>query len=401
MGALSEHIDVTTYPFLPSSPGVDYFSHLVQIFSGFDIVVVQRCYMYDVVRQVKDACEFVGIPMVFETDDDYLHLPPDNPAYLSMIPKAFMDSKPSPEDLEKKRIECLLQYIEIISFSDLVTVSTEELKRTLNMYNKNIEVLQNNIEQVWEYRDHLPESAFITDGRFQVAINHGLYSLPDHCVVDNKAFAVPRVGYSGTLTHRGNDFNTIKYYWEKFVAKHSKHAWFVYLGDKYFWDEHDQIAKSKNLPNRHFNIPQSQYDLYMLNYRNIDIGMAPLYNNVFNMSKSDIKAVEAAAWGIPCVLPNYVTYTRNFKHGENCLIYNNGKEFYDCLEALVTNAELRHKLGSAAFTYVRDNRIEKQHSARRLEIYKKVIDKSYRMHIFAPGGESEPETTREPSYCEA
>lgn len=357
--------------------------------------------MYDVVRQVKDACEFVGIPMVFETDDDYLHLPPQNPAYLSMIPGSFLATKPSPQEIEVKRLKCLDQYKEIISFSDLVTVSTEELKRTLNPFNKNIEVLQNNIEQVWEYKDHLPESAFIVDGKFQVAVNHGLHSLPDHCVVDNKAFAVPRVGYSGTVTHRGDDYNTIKYYWEKFIEKYSKHAWFVYLGDKFFWDEHDRIAKGRGLPNRHFQIPQSQYDMYMLNYRNIDIGMAPLYNNVFNMSKSDIKAVEAAAWGIPCVLPNYVTYTRNFKHGENCLIYNNGKEFHECLEALVKDGELRLKLGANAFKYVRDNRIEKQHSERRFNAYKKVVDKRYPLQIFIPGGESELKTLREPSYSSA
>ncbi len=60
----------------------------------------------------------------------------------------------------------------------------------------------------------------------------------------------------------------------------------------------------------------------MFNIRNIDIGIAPLAPTIFNMSKSDIKAVEYGSWGIPSLLPRYVTYSRNFVEEENCLMYS-------------------------------------------------------------------------------
>ncbi len=287
----------------------------------------------------------------------------------------------------------------------MITVTTEELKRTFYPYNKNIEVLPNNVEQVWEFRDHSPENAFYSEGNsflikddnygvyIDGTMHFGLATVPNHFIKDthqgNMAFQVPRVGYVGTPSHRGEDFVTIEYYWEKLIQKYNNQCWWVYIGDKYFWAKHEELRKSKNLQFRNLFIQQQPYDLYMMNYRNLDVAIAPLMPNMFNMSKSEIKAIEAASWGIPTVLPDYVTYNRSFKHGETALLYKNGKEFYEYTEELIHDPKLRAEIGKRARDYVKAERLEKHWAQKRFNIYKSLVDKTRRLEVYLTTKEKE------------
>jgi glycosyltransferase involved in cell wall biosynthesis len=393
-------VEVTYYPYLPNFPGRDPLHVLVDVISRYDLVIIQRCYIFGIVERIVKAANFCGVGTVFDSDDDYINLPPDNPCYWSLIQPGENPKTEKERDAARERgIE---RYKEIIGMVDCVTVSTEELKRTLNPYNSNIHVLENNVEQVWEHRDHNPESAFLVDsqdkidnlkrmgveaklGDLRILPNYRLWSIPDYYVDTKKeAVQVPRLGYTGTVTHRGNDFKTVQYYWNKLIERHGETAWFVYIGDKHFWDEHEQFRKEKGLRQRNLYIPQDQYDLYMYNIRNLDVAIAPLMPSVFNMAKSDIKAVEAGAWGIPSVLPNYVTYSRNWKHGENCLLYYNGREFMEAIETLLFDPKLRYELGQNALKYIKEHRREQLHSQKRYDLYKSLVSSSYRLKVFPP-----------------
>jgi glycosyltransferase involved in cell wall biosynthesis len=112
--------------------------------------------------------------------------------------------------------------------------------------------------------------------------------------------------------------------------------------------------------------------------------MAPLHRNTFNMAKSDIKSVELGAWGVPCVLPNFITYTRHWKSGENCLTYNNAREFQEAMETLINDHAFRIKLGEAAKKYVAENRVERLHADERFNLYKSFIDNAYTLKSFIP-----------------
>jgi glycosyltransferase involved in cell wall biosynthesis len=362
---------------------------MVDEFKDYDMVLVQRCYLRQIIDTVRGVCDFLNIPLIFEVDDSYTEIPLDNPAHFSMISKEDMEAnKGDLNKLEELRQVGLYNYKEIISMMDGIIVTTEELKNALYMYNKNIFVLQNNIEEVPPYRSHDPEQAFIkinAEGGQYVDLEHrmGVYSVPDHTIVDETRISwTPRFGYSATVTHWGQDFDTIKDYYAKVIEKYSASCWFVWQGWDRFLQWHLNLAKEKNLPARVLHIPDAQYSLYLMNLRNIDIGLAPLAPNVFNMSKSDIKAVEYAMWGAPAILPNYITYTRNWKHNENCLIYQNGKEFIECAEALIHDVNLRERLGKAARKYVMENRLERQHAARRYEIYRWFIDSKNKLKTF-------------------
>lgn len=390
--ALTGKVQVQYYPFIPNMPGQVNVQvicdHLHQ--TGADMVMIQRCYTQEIVSQIKTACEFLGIPLVFETDDDYIFLPRHNPAYLAMIPKEKLVGADEAR-IRQLRHEAVQTYINIISVMDAVIVSTEELKQTLAPYNKNIYVIPNCMGRVWERRDHNPEEAFIEKdpnspdfNKLVIKSTHRLWSVPDYRVENNKAIQTPRIGYTGTLTHRGEDFDSIRYDWEKLIKKYKRDIWWVFLGDPYFFDHYLSVIKTNNLPHRGIHIPSSEYDLYMFNLRNLDIGIAPLGTNIFNMSKSEIKGMELACWGIPSVLPNYVTYNRFFKHGENALLYNNGREFSEYIELLVNDPQLRNQLGQNALHKVKNERLEEHWAPYRYQVYEEIVSKGYPLKIFDP-----------------
>lgn len=411
-------VENTTLTFLPNMPGEDNLHTLIKVFSDFDIVIVQRCYLYHIVKQIKDACEFIGIPCVFETDDDYLHLDPQNPAYASILhPSVFQtligeDGQLRPgvsgEQFIQARREALEGYKEIIRMMDAVTVSTEELKQTLLPYNKNIHVFENCVLNVYPWRTwDAAESMMGPDGTIQIKNNQGMVSVPAFYInkEKNQLVQTPRIGYTCTPSHRGKDWDTIAEQWERLIKKHSKHNWwFVYIGadpgelgnftgDRangipprdYWIQRHMNVCLANKLPWRVVPIAPAEYDLYNYHIRNIDVGIAPLHmDGIFNMSKSDIKIKEYAAWQVPAVAPNHITYNRNFTHGENVLLYNNARQFSEYVELLANDPKLRADMGRKAMELVKTNFLEKDMAAKRFRFLKTMVDSSYKLQVFRP-----------------
>ena len=331
--------------------GVADFAELCRFINQYDLIVLQRCYKYAIFKPIKDACEFVGKKLIFETDDYYLH-----------IPKSNACSK----ELEKPGVK--EDYIKIISQADLVTVSTQELKDILYLYNKNIEVLPNNVEQVSCGFSGKPFRAYtpirLEDGKITLNQVQSFVQVPTHNLTKER---IIRVGYSGTPTH-DEDFATIQYNLERVCKEYKNKIWLIFIGSDYFYK---QMPKDLGVM---MHIPVSTYHSYMSHLRNLDIGLAPIAPNLFNMSKSPIKAIEYASWGTPAVLPNYITYKREFTHRENCLMYRNGGEFEELLSELIEDNMLREKLGTNARDYVLNNRLESLHAERRYQVYKKIVD---------------------------
>lgn len=399
----------TWYAFLPNFPGEpSEDKYYLDLISRYDLVILQRCYLYQVALKIRKYCDFLGKPLVFETDDDYLHLPPSNPAYYGdFIPLHLQGQPLTREQLEYERLSALEGYKELLSFMDLITVSTPELKDTIYPYNKNVEVLPNTVDDVRLYNYYDCEQPDPRDPTKLAPIlnRHGMVSIPSYYIesTTNELKHVVRIGYSGTASHK-EDFKTVEWHWEKLINKYIGEnrtkiidgkitrtrtpLWFVYLGDPYFHEMHQTINKRRGLENRAHWIPPAPYDYYFMHMRNLDISMAPLTPDVFNMSKSPIKAIEAAVWGTPSVLPNYVTYTRDFKakpgEPERALFYNNGQEFYEIMEELINNPDLRFKIGNAARDWISENRLSHQHAEHRYNLYKGLVDNTAPLTIHKP-----------------
>lgn len=89
-----------------------------------------------------------------------------------------------------------------------------------------------------------------------------------------------------------------------------------------------------------------------LKYLNFDIGIAPVTDSQFNRAKSNIKWLEYSALGIPSVCSSVYPYAMSIEHGETGFLASNDDEWYRSLKALVESAELRQRIGRAAFDYV-------------------------------------------------
>lgn len=397
------------FPSAPGRPGPD-FNTLVQMISEYDLCICQRINNYDLISFIINAAFMAGVAVIHEVDDDYLHLPEMNPCFYgtslsdglldraraAQIEGRLEDLNDIMPQLEASRKAGLEGYKKALSMFDSISVTTPELKSILLPFNKEIKVLQNNMEHVHFYRDlSLEESD--PNGKMVRKNLMGMHTVPSFYIErdPNNAFtpimedgqpklhSCLRIGYAGTLSHR-EDWHTIDTPWNTLCEKYGQNHHFVYLGDPYFYRMQrsftgefnpDHNLEGDGRPNRRIHIEENTVDMYLLNLRNLDIFVAPLVPNIFNMSKSDLKALEGAAWGACPVLPDFITYSRNWVHGKTAMLYKTQKEFLEIMEYLINNPAAREQIGRQARNYVATERLEKFHAQERYDYYKEVASR--------------------------
>lgn len=79
-----------------------------------------------------------------------------------------------------------------------------------------------------------------------------------------------------------------------------------------------------------------------------DIALAPLRPHVFNRSKSNLKALEAAALGIPIVASDCGPYPEFVEHGKTGFLVKRDHEWGKFLRELVNDDAMREEMGLAA-----------------------------------------------------
>lgn len=95
-------------------------------------------------------------------------------------------------------------------------------------------------------------------------------------------------------------------------------------------------------------------------FTEIDIGIAPLVDNHFNRSKSDLKFLEYGAASVPCVASDISTYTRSIRHGENGFLASTGEQWAEHLTKLIEDASLRERIAVEARKTAEGRFIDKQ-----------------------------------------
>ena len=83
--------------------------------------------------------------------------------------------------------------------------------------------------------------------------------------------------------------------------------------------------------------------------RQADINIAVLHPTKVNNCKSELKWFEAALLGVPSVVSATQTYLEVVEHGVDGLIANSIEEWYENLECLVTDEQLRTSIAQAAY----------------------------------------------------
>lgn len=102
-----------------------------------------------------------------------------------------------------------------------------------------------------------------------------------------------------------------------------------------------------------------------------DIGIAPLADEHFNLSKSPIKTLEYAALGIPVVASNVGPYAEFVRHGVTGFLASTQAEWTRYLRDLVQDRELREQMGKAAREQAADHTIQ-ANAQRWLDVFERT-----------------------------
>jgi glycosyltransferase involved in cell wall biosynthesis len=389
---------VSSLPSDENKPGTDLNALIKQI-SRYDLVLIQRITNLPLMKMFRYVCDLLSKPLVLICDDDYINLEPHNPCYFSTAlggtigawrqlqrEGKIAEANALLPMLEHERRQGQKELQEAWALPDHVIVTTEELKYVFLPYNKNVHVLENCVEQIFWERDLTIEETD-ANGKMQVVNELGLATIPAfYKQLNDKGEHVAngrviRIGYTCTISHQ-RDYLTIVEPLNKIMKKYGPQIRFILIGDNPYdpWF-YNQITECRD---RVTVVPPNSMETYITNIRGLDVGIAPIEPTPFNMSKSDLKAIEYAAWGVAPVLSQFVTYSRNFKHKETALLYRNEDEFYRCLEELINNPRAIKKIGKSAQKYVAEHRMQDTQAARRFQLYQHILQTTPRLRVFQP-----------------
>ena len=130
----------------------------------------------------------------------------------------------------------------------------------------------------------------------------------------------------------------------------------VYSGlvEMFFWGYHPRELRGH--PGVRFMAPLASYDRFFRRFARFgfDVGLAPLRDDAFHRSKSDVKFREYAACGIAGVYSNVGAYAKSVEHGVTGLLVSNQRgAWFDAVSRLLEDLDLRHLIQEQAHAYAR------------------------------------------------
>ena len=117
----------------------------------------------------------------------------------------------------------------------------------------------------------------------------------------------------------------------------------------------------------------------------VDINLIPLVINPFTEGKSDLKYYEAGVLEIPSVATPTPVLARSITHGVNGFLANTPPEWYCTLKALITDPELRQRLGRNAHDHVLREYTPDVVAAEAVAAYREILA-DHRRRLGAPAG---------------
>ncbi len=272
-----------------------------------------------------------GKIMVLDYDDDPFYVSPFNPAYrhfgIEEAQYKFPDGKHIPlwEDQKdgffiERNITRRDIFKAAIKNADMVTVTTEILRKSFLPLNKNTIALPNLMD----------------------------FDLYPRCDFVKKEV---RIGYQGGSSHYEDLYmihGVIRKVLEKFPS-----AKFVYWGDMRFHGLFKGIPKDRI--EWHSWVSHNAYP-YKLATLNLDIGLCPLDDNSFNRNKSAIKYFEYTAVGAATVASDIPPYTPVMTDGKNGRLVKNDLDcWYKAITELIMSPARRKLLADNAYENVGEN----------------------------------------------
>lgn len=277
---------------------------LFDIANWADIIIVGRKDIGAFYAQWGGIREFFNMPIIIDSDDNVRHVRPSNPGYQGYYPGS--------ENIHWNKIGSTKVF-------DAMTVSTEDLYDFHKKENPKIYILPNNLDVVeWNKQ---PRTVW----------DDGFVS----------------IGFIGSAAH-GEGIKIIKkpvldilkkYPYTKFLVTH------IYAS--YFTDYPEEIKKRVEF------IPWIKLKEWPASVKKlgIDIGLAPLADNMFNRAKSNLRWMEyALAHMTPIVSP--VKPYLCVQDDITGILAREQKDWFNAMERLVFDRQFRLELTDRAFVEI-------------------------------------------------
>jgi hypothetical protein len=156
-----------------------------------------------------------------------------------------------------------------------------------------------------------------------------------------------RIGWAGTATH-GGDWDAVRPAIEALLRDYAHVRLALLTKNPPRWlAAHPQVEI-------HRPVDFERYYTTLSTLR-LDLAVAPLVAHPFNESKSNLKALDFAALGLPLVASRVGPYA-DLPHGETCFTIpdNDPAQWVEALASLIGDAEQRRAMGAAARRWVAD-----------------------------------------------
>ena len=154
---------------------------------------------------------------------------------------------------------------------------------------------------------------------------------------------------SGTLAHNSDFILEALPAIERILAKYS-HVHFVVAGhlklpEQFLMKYQERVSR----------MPLSDLNVYWSYLARADINLAVLHLDTINDCKSELKWFEAACFGIPSVVSCTQNYLDVIQEGKDGFVVSGVEQWYNSLDLLVNDADLRKNIGLIAQARVKED----------------------------------------------
>lgn len=286
-----------------------------------DIIVGQRI-CKPLVGGLWEKLGEEGRTLVFESDDDLQNIRADNPAFT-----AEGSNWPG---IDVWRDEWMVAMVQAMSVANLVTTTNEHLAERFRQHSDNVVVLPNYVDEALLTNDPPVRTSGET----------------------------LRVGYTCSPTH---DKDIIQASPDISNGLRKTDAELVIIGTDYrkFFTHKRAV----------FRPWSNDVGVYYNNICDLHIGLAPLAHDLFNMSKSPLKAAEYGALGIPVLADDVGPYHDYVIHGETGYLIKRPGDWTRYIRMLENDEDMRYEMGVKAQARASELTIQKN-AWRWLDAYK-------------------------------
>lgn len=267
-----------------------------------DVIHFGRRDVPEYLSQWAGLREFFNVPIIMDTDDNVHATRPFNPGYRGYHPgsPAMHWNKVTAQTV------------------DAITTSTENLKQVHLKDNKNIYVLPNSVDFDRWAKAKRPEHPDIRIGCLLSSSHH------EDAMILKTVIPTILEKYPNAHFYYLNMYN------------------YVFANDKF----KDQLHPISWIQLKDW--PETVVGL------GLDIGLAPLVDNMFNRAKSNLRYLEYSAAKMAPIVSPVLPYTM-VEHGKTGLVAKTPQDWINCISELIDNKVKRETIATNAHKYIKAN----------------------------------------------